>query len=164
MRTLIVDYSRTGTTGRLARTLQDRLGATRAPIRCARYRGGALSFLRAGLDSLLGRLPRLDPPTPDMGGLEAVVLACPVWTGHPATPMRAFLAARPALPDRVGLVLAFGSNASPETALAEFADLLPRPPTATLALPQEWSRRAAAATRSRASSRPLAAIPRAASG
>ena len=131
---LILYYSRTGTTEALATALAEKLGADLARIGCDRYRRGPLRYLRAGWDSVRGTLPPIDVPPVDTGAYALVLLGAPIWTSHPALPLRAYLATAPDLPARVGLFLTYGGHSPPETAIQETQALLPARLAATLAV------------------------------
>ena len=49
MRALIVYYSLSGTTAKVAEALAKAFDGERAEIRCDRYRSGIVSYFRAGL-------------------------------------------------------------------------------------------------------------------
>lgn len=131
---LILYYSRTGTTEALATALAEKLGGDLARIGCDRYRRGPLRYLRAGWDSVRGNLPPIDVPPVDTGAYALVLLGAPIWTSHPALPLRAYLASAPDLPARVGLFLTYGGHSPPETAIQETQALLPARLAATLAV------------------------------
>jgi flavodoxin len=133
MRTLIVYYSLSGTTAKVARELGGLLGAELAEIRCARYRSGILSYFRAAYDSVKGRLPVIDVPAAVDRPCDLMIVAAPIWAGHPATPIRAFLAGGHKLPGKIGLLLTRGGS-SPDAAFAEMQARLPAPASAKLAL------------------------------
>lgn len=134
MRTLIVYYSRTGTTRRLATALAGALDAELAEIHCARYRRGWFRYLLAGYDSVKGNLPPIEVPSVAFGDYDLVLIGAPVWTSHPALPIRAFLAGAPALPARTALFLTYGGHSPAETAVAELTAVLPSPAEADLCL------------------------------
>lgn len=133
-RVLVLYYSRTGTTRTLAKALADEFRADLAEIRCPRYDGGPLRTLRAGYDSLVGNLPPIKVLQATPRDYDLLLLGAPIWTSHPAVPLRAFLASAPALPDRVGLFLAHGGHSPPETAVSETEALLPGRLEASLTL------------------------------
>lgn len=134
MKTLVLFYSRTGTTRRLAETLVDLFGADRAEIRCDRYGPGPFRYLLAGYDSVKGNLPAVDVPDIRRGDYDLILIGTPVWTSHPALPLRAYLASEPLLPDRVGLFITHGGHSPPGTAISELNALLPAPAVASLAV------------------------------
>ncbi len=134
MRTLIVYYSRTGTTRTLATALARSLGADLAEIRCPRYEGGVFRYLRAGYDSIKGNLPPIEMPPCAPLEYDLVLIGGPVWTSHPALPIRAYLADNPVLPTRVGLFLTHGGQSPARTTIQELAALLPGRFEASLAV------------------------------
>lgn len=133
-RVLIVCYSLSGTTRKLAGALADRFGADLVEVRCKRYGPGIISYLRAGYDSLSRKLPPIDAPPIAAQDYDLVLLGTPVWTSYAATPMRAFLSASPDLPARIGLFLTQGGQSPPEKTVADLTPLLPGPIEAVLAL------------------------------
>ncbi len=134
MRTLVVYYSRTGHTRAVAEALGNALDADLTEIHCDRYRGGMWRYLRAGYDSVKGNLPPIEGPAIAPDTYDLVVIGGPVWTAHPALPIRTFLSERPPMPRRIALFLTHGGHSSPERAFAEMEALLPTPAVATLAL------------------------------
>lgn len=137
MKTLIVTYSRTGTTRKLARAVADALSADSTEIGCDRYRTGVLRYLRAGFDSVRGNLPPIDVSAIRFQDYDLVLLAAPVWTSYPALPLRAFLNQRPDLPGRVGLLLTHGGHSPVEKAVEHVQALLPQPLYGNLCVNQE---------------------------
>lgn len=132
----VLYYSRDGHTDRAAHKLATALDATLIRIESKRYRKGAFGFLRAGFESVTGRLPQIAPVEP-LDTYASVSLGAPVWASFPATPLRAFLAQHPPLPDAVGLFLSSGSDVPPDQALSMGRDLLGHPFVATLSLPED---------------------------
>lgn len=137
MKTLIVYYSRTGHTAKVAQLLATALEADAAEIQCNRYRPGWFSYLRAGYDSVKGIMPPIDVPHVQFLNYDLIILAAPIWTSYPALPLRAFLALGTDLPARVALLLTYGGHSLPDKAIAFVADLLPVELEATLAVRQE---------------------------
>lgn len=134
MHTLIVYYSRSGTTRKIAHVLKAALEADIAEINCERYRPGALRYLRAGYDSLRGNLPRIECPAFTADEYDLVLIGAPVWTSYPAVPIRAFLKEKPNLPPKVGVFLTYGGHSPAERAVEVMAAALPVPISAVLAL------------------------------
>jgi hypothetical protein len=133
MRTLILYYSRTGTTRKAAEALAGLLGADLAEIRCDRYRTGVFSYIRAAYDSIRRNLPAIEISPAARQPYDRIVIGGPIWAGRPASPVRSYLAGNNRLPGRVALFLTrIGSP--PEPAFAEMEALLPAPAEAKLAL------------------------------
>ena len=89
-RTLVVYYSRSGTTARVGHALAQRLGADEAMIQDKRAQG-RVSVWRALLDRLLNALPPIAPIAAHLDNYDLIVLGTPVWGGRAAAPMRRFL-------------------------------------------------------------------------
>lgn len=134
MRTLIVYYSRTGTTRKLADALAAELKADVGEIRCDRYRPGGLRYLRAGYDSLNGNMPPIELPQKNPSEYDLVLIGAPVWTSYPALPIRAYLDNSPELPARIALFLTHGGHSPPEKTVEMMTSLLPRQIEAALTL------------------------------
>jgi hypothetical protein len=62
---------------------------------------------------------------PSAKGYDLVLLGGPIWVGRPATPLRAYLASRPDLPERVGIFLTSGGSGPHGTADAILRTALP---------------------------------------
>lgn len=133
MRSLIVFYSRTGNTRKVARGLAEEINADLAEIACRQYPRGPFGYLKAGRDSMKGRLPDIEVPPSANGSYDLVVIGAPVWVGHPALPIRAFLSGHPRLPAKVALFLTRGGS-NPEPPMAEMEALLPSGAVACMSL------------------------------
>jgi len=136
MRALVVCYSLTGTTGRVARALADALGAELEEIRCPRYRPGLLGSLRAGHDSWRNRIPEIEAPAHDPAQYGLVVVGGPVWAWNACTPVRAYLTRTAARLPAVAFFATAG-GAGFERAFATMQALAGKKPAATLALAAE---------------------------
>jgi hypothetical protein len=132
----VVYYSRGGHTDTAAHKLAAALDAELIRLETDRYKSGVFGFMRAGFESLTDRLPELTP-VETLKDYASVSLGGPVWTSLPATPLRAFLAQHPPLPDAVGLFLSSGSDEEPDQALRTARELLGHPFVATLSLPED---------------------------
>jgi hypothetical protein len=121
---LVVVYSYTGTSRRLAQLLAGLEQWQVGEIRDAKPRSGNW---RCIWDSLLRRRPPIVYDGPDPATFDAVVLISPIWAGRLAGPMRSFVAMRrEVLPDVV-VVSVMGNKGAP-SAVAEVAALIGRRP------------------------------------
>jgi hypothetical protein len=91
MKTLVVYYSLSGKMRTVAEALAQELAADSEEIRCARYRPGFWVYLKGSYDSATGRLPRISNPERAPSRYDLVVVGGPIWAGHPAPPVRAYL-------------------------------------------------------------------------
>lgn len=132
-RVLVVTYSHTGTSRRLAALLCGQQGWPMAEIFDARPRGnGPLAAWRCLLDSWLRREPAIRCVGPSPEGFDLVVLIAPIWANQLAGPMRSFVASRRAsLPD-VAVAPVMAGRGAPN-AIAEVGRLIGRAPIVSAA-------------------------------
>lgn len=124
---LVIVYSYTGTSRRVAELLCSQQGWPIANVTDARPRSGALGSWRCMLDSFFRRQPAIRYDGPPPSDFDAVVLVSPIWMLQLAGPMRSFIARqRDRLPD-VAVLSVMGGQGSPN-ALAEIGKLLGRAP------------------------------------
>lgn len=91
MRALVVYYSWTGNTAKVAQAVAAGLGCDIEALRERRPRVGGLGRLRCMLDGVLRLKPRLQPLLHSLADYELVILGCPIWSREMASPMRSFL-------------------------------------------------------------------------
>lgn len=89
---LIVYYSRTGTTRKVAAELAAMGGWDLERVIDTRSREGFLGYLRAGFDALFERHTQLAPAREDPATYDLVIVGTPVWNGSVSTPIRTWLA------------------------------------------------------------------------
>jgi len=114
MRSLVVYYSRTGTTRKIAELAAKDLAADVVEIRASGYGPGWLNYFRAARDSLTGKFPDIAVSGPAPDPYNFVLLAAPVWAGHAAPPIRAYLARNKNKFKRAAFVLTCGGNTPPK--------------------------------------------------
>lgn len=132
-RTLIIYYSRSGTTRALAAELAAKLGADMAAIQELRPRTGVSGFLRSMFETLRSTLPPIEPLHVDLSAYALVLLGTPVWVGRAASPVRRFLdGAASSLPLTAYFCTYDGSGY--DTAFQDMARRHGKRPLATLAV------------------------------
>lgn len=89
-RILVVYYSRTGNTKKLAEEIASQLGADIEEIVDTAHRKGPLGYLRSAFDVLAGRPAELRT-TRDPYPYDVVVVGTPVWVGSVSAPVREYL-------------------------------------------------------------------------
>lgn len=87
---LVVTYSRTGTTLRVASEIAEALSADVHEIEEVIDRRGWRGWLRGSIESLTRGLPSIQQ-TLHLTDYDLVILGTPVWFGSMASPMRSFL-------------------------------------------------------------------------
>lgn len=136
MKTLLVVYSRTGTARAVGRQIARACGIRMHEIKDVRSRKGPLGFLRSIFEAVKARTPAIKPMATDLSAYDLVILGAPVWAGHMATPMRAFIAQNQGHLRRIALFCTMAGSRS-ERALREMAEAAGQIPLATLALRQD---------------------------
>jgi flavodoxin len=93
MKTLIVFYSRTGTTQKLAQALAEELGnnAVLEEIKDTANRAGVRGYLLSGRDATLRKLTKLEPFQNDPNDFDLVAVGTPIWSWNLSTPIRTYL-------------------------------------------------------------------------
>lgn len=125
---LVVCYSYSGVTRRLAELLCSRFDWPVAEVRDAHPRSGWPGTFHCVLDSLLRRRPAILYEGPDPGGFRTVVLMAPIWMYRLAGPMRSFVWQNRDSFQHVVVISTMGS-AGASNALAEVARILGKSPT-----------------------------------
>ncbi|MDH3731856.1 MAG: hypothetical protein OES13_12170 [Acidimicrobiia bacterium] len=131
MKTLIVYYSRTGLTKKVAEATAADLAADIVRIEDSADRTGALGYLRAGLDALLGRSGSIRPAETDPADYDLVILGSPVWAGRLSTPVRTYIAENKTALKHVAFFCTEGA-AGAARVFKEMQELSGRHPVATL--------------------------------
>jgi flavodoxin len=110
MKTLIVYYSRSGTTRKVAEELKTLLSAEMEEITEPRGRGGPLGWLRSGKEASEGATPPINTPAKTPTGYDLVILGTPVWAAKMSTPMRTYLTQMKGKLPRVAFFCTFGNG------------------------------------------------------
>ena len=92
MNTLVVYYSRTGTTRTVAEKVGQTLGATVEELIDTKNRKGPVGFIAAGKDAFGKKAVPIEPMTNDPADFDLVIVGTPVWAGTMSSAVRAFLA------------------------------------------------------------------------
>ena len=133
MRTLVVCYSRTGNTRRLARMIADALGATCEEIVDRDPRRGIMGYLRSGKEASFRRRARIEPTLHAPGAFDLVVIGTPVWRLSLSSPVRTWLEDHKAGLPQVAFICTMGSFGS-GGAFRQMREVTGKEPVATLAL------------------------------
>lgn len=110
MKTLVVYYSRTGTTQRLAQQIAERLHADIEKISDTTDRSGAIGYFSAGRDAMQRRMTKIAETTYDPANYDLIILATPVWAWTVTPAMRAYVIKNREKFKKIGLVLTRGNS------------------------------------------------------
>ncbi|GFE51843.1 hypothetical protein So717_35960 [Roseobacter cerasinus] len=130
----VVYFSMSGHSEKAAKDLAKNLAAELIAIHAPKYRPGLTGYIRAGLDSLRQKCDLAPQTFTTLAGYRCLVLCGPVWTSYPATPLRALLRSKIALPQSVSLFLTSGGHSPAQKAFDTAEADLGRPLTATAVL------------------------------
>ena len=91
MKSLVVFYSRTGTTRIVARAIADNLKGDLEEIRDLKNRKGALGFVISCKDGGMKKCAEIGPLEKDPAGYDLVLVGTPVWANSMACAVRTWL-------------------------------------------------------------------------
>ena len=88
---LIVYYSRTGNTRKLAENLKGKLNCQIEEIVDAKSRKGRFGFIKSGMDAALKRDTNIKNPNVDLSQYGLLILGTPVWASNMTPAIRTFI-------------------------------------------------------------------------
>ncbi len=132
-KTLVIFYSRSGTTRRIAMALSATLGCSVEEIVESRGRDGFLGYWRSIIEARRKHLPGILPARNDPASFDLVVIGTPVWAWSVSSPVRAYLTANKDRLPAVAFFCTLGGKGS-ETAFAQMQGVIGKPPRATCAI------------------------------
>ena len=116
MKTLVVYYSKSGNTRRVAQEIAKALGAeTEEIVEVGVKRTGILGFLRAGRGGMMREKSRIEAPKKRPGDFDLVFVGSPVWGWNLAPAVRSYLAAVDLGQKPMALFCTMGSNGEKKT-------------------------------------------------
>jgi flavodoxin len=133
MKTLIVYYSRTGLTKKLAEFLGRELGADTEEIIDKQDRSGAFGYLKSGRDAMRKRLTEIAAPEHDPSLYDLVIIGTPTWAFNMACAVRTYLTKNKNSFKRLAFFATHGSDGA-EKAIKNMEDLSGRQSSASLVL------------------------------
>lgn len=91
MKALLVYYSRTGITRRVASEIAKHLKCDVEEILDVGSRSGVLGYLRSGREAVLKKLAKIRPIRKSPSSYGIVVIGTPVWAYNVSSPVRAYI-------------------------------------------------------------------------
>ena len=133
MNGIIVYFSRTGRTRKVAEAIQTLTGFDIEEIRERKGRGGPIGWLKSGMESTRTMLPMIEALQYDQASYDLVVIGTPIWASNMSSPVRAYVTRHG--PDiRRAALFCTGDGDKPEKAFAPITELLGKEPIATMGL------------------------------
>ena len=127
---LVVYFSRSGYTRRVAEYIAHAVGADCEAILEGRSRRGLLGYWRSAREGMRGIASDIEPGSANPRDYRLVVLGSPVWAGHVSSPVRAYIARHKTDLSNVALFCTEGGSGAPRV-LQAMAALCGRTPVAT---------------------------------
>ncbi len=130
---LIVYYSRTETTKKLAKMLAEKLSADLEEIKDTVDRKGGMGYLISGRDATLRKLTVLEKSTTNLRDYDLVVIGTPIWSWNMSVPVRTYLTDHKDEFPEVAFFCTMGGSGD-KRAFVEMAQTIKKEPIATIAL------------------------------
>ncbi len=132
--TLVIYYSRTGTTAKLAEAIASATGADTERITDTVNRDGFFGFMRSLRDAMRKTDSTLNPPSVDPAAYQLVIIGTPDWGQSVAAPTRTFLGSQKGRLKNVAFFLTDGTSDHAKV-FGDMAELVGATPIATLGIP-----------------------------
>lgn len=133
MKTLVVYYSRTGTTKKIAEMLAEKLGADTEEIRDTVNRQGIKGYLMSGRDAMKKNLTKLEASKFNPKEYDLVIIGTPIWGWNLSVPVRTYVTENKDQFPKVAFFCTMGGSGD-DKAFAEMEKITGRKPLATLGL------------------------------
>jgi len=91
MKTLVVFYTRTGTTKKAAEAIAKELGCDIEELSDGKNRKGIIGWIMAGKDAAIKTIEKLKELKHDPADYDLVIIGTPIWNFTVSTPIRTFL-------------------------------------------------------------------------
>jgi Flavodoxins len=134
-KTLVVFYSRSGTTRRIAQALSEALKCDLEEITEPRPRTGFLGYIRSLLEARRKLPSIITPRKRDVSSYDLVVIGTPVWAWSLSSPVRAYLTATAGQLPEVAFFCTLGARGS-ESTFAQMTAVAGKRPRAVCAITQ----------------------------
>jgi flavodoxin len=91
MTTLIIFYSRTGTTKKVAELISESLTCDIEEIFDEKNRSGTIGYAKAGKDAMRKKLTTLKQYSKDPSSYDLTIIGTPIWAFNMSTPIRTYI-------------------------------------------------------------------------
>lgn len=130
---LVVYYSRTTTTKKVAEILADKLGADLEEIKDVVNRMGVKGYLISGRDATLRKLTTLEKSDKNPSDYDLVIIGTPIWSWNMSVPVRTYITENKDKFKQAAFFCTM-SGSGDERAFKEMSEIIGKKPSATLAL------------------------------
>jgi flavodoxin len=133
MKTLIVFFSRTGTTRKVAEIIAEKMGSDIEEIKDTIDRSGVKGYLKSGRDAMKKRLTKLEPLEKNPADYDLVIIGTPIWGWNMSVPIRTFVTEQKNNLKQVAFFCTMDGSGD-EKAFEEMAEILEKKSLGALAL------------------------------
>jgi len=137
MNAIVMYYSRSGTTKKVAEAIASKLGCEIEELVDTQKRKGIIGFLKSGYQAMKGKLTTLEPVKHDASQYDMVVLGTPVWGGRMSVPILTFITQNKEKIAEIALFITAGGTGNEENISSAVTNLCGKKAKATLGLAME---------------------------
>ncbi len=91
IKVLVVYYSRTGITKKVAEVISEKLNGRIEEIKDKKNREGIINYMLSGYEAVKGKAPEIREMTENPGDFDLIVIGTPVWAANMASPVRTYI-------------------------------------------------------------------------
>ena len=91
MKTLVVYYSRSNVTRKIAEIIRKKLDCDIEEITDAGKYGGKIGYMKGGFDATTGKTTKINEITKNPSDYDLVIVGTPIWASNMATPVYSYL-------------------------------------------------------------------------
>lgn len=130
---LVVYYSRTQTTKKVATQIAEKFGADLEEIRDTVDRTGAKGYLISGRDATLRRLTTLEKSEKNLSEYDLVIIGTPIWSWNMSVPVRTYITENKDKFPKVAFFCTMGGSGD-DRAFLEMGEIIGKKPLSTMAI------------------------------
>ena len=133
MKSIVVFYSRTGNTRKIAQAIAAKLKCPIEEIFDTKNRNGIKGYLFAGRDATFRKLAQIKTIAHNPRDYDIIIIGTPIWSFNISSPIRTYLEQNKRTLKNVAFFCTMGGSGS-DRAFAEMEKICVKKPLATLAL------------------------------
>ncbi len=133
MSILIIFYSRTGTTKRVANRIAENLNCDIEEIFDTKNRKGFFGYIKSAIDAMKKKLTTLEKINKNPESYDLIGIGTPIWTSNMSTPIRTYIIENKEKFNKVAFFCTEGGRGG-EKCFKNMAKLSDKTPVATLEL------------------------------
>jgi flavodoxin len=133
MKALVIFYSRTGTTKKVAESISSALRCDVEEIIDPKNRSGPIGYLKSGRDAMMKKIAKIDRAKRDPADYDTIIIGTPVWAGRMTPAIRTYIMRYGEHLPNVAFFCTQGGSGG-ENTLAEMSELCKKPARAEIIL------------------------------